>query len=472
MSHELISILVLAAVFFIATVLPIHMGALALVAAYALGTLVLGEDVDTILGGFPADLFMILVGITYLFALASDNGTVDCIVARAVKSVGGRVALIPWVMFGVTGVLTAVGAVVPASVAIIAPIAMGFAKRYEIRPLLMGLMVINGASAGGFSPLSIFGSIVNGVVERNNLPSNPGMLFLCTALFNILLSVFVYVMFGGRELIGKIDTGDGLIVHKGRNRRGEGEASSGSTRPQPGGTGAAGVAEGPSGGRLARASTTAVQTTPVLGGATTATDTALDRARVITLVGIAALATSVLFFGMDVGFTALLVAVVVSLFSPNINKGAIGKIAWPTVLLICGIVTYVSMMERIGTIDWLGGGVAGIGVPLLSAIVICLIGAVVSAFASTTGILGALIPLAVPFLLSGQIGAVAMIIALCISSSTVDSSPFSTSGALVVANSPEEQRDKVFRQLTIWGFSMVAIAPILTFLIFILPGWG
>jgi hypothetical protein len=72
--------------------------------------------------------------------------------------------------------------VVPGAVAIIAPIAMGFARRYGIRTLLMGLMVINGASAGGFSPLSIFGGIVNGVVVRNNLPSNPLLLFACTAL--------------------------------------------------------------------------------------------------------------------------------------------------------------------------------------------------------------------------------------------------------------------------------------------------
>jgi di/tricarboxylate transporter len=461
-SHELLSILVLGAVFLIATVLPIHMGALALVAAYLMGTHVLGEDVDTILGGFPADLFMILVGITYLFALATDNGTVDWIVARAVRSVGGRVALIPWVMFCVTGALTAVGAVVPGAVAIIAPIAMGFARKYDIRPLMMGLMVINGASAGGFSPLSIFGSIVNGVVTRNNLPSDPVLLFVCTAAFNVVLGVVVFALFGGRELVGKVDLGDGHI-----GRRGDGNGGAGGTggvRPDPGG--------GVSGAHTSRASTTAVQTTPVASGVAEASATELNRARVVTLVGIAALAIAVLFFGQDVGFTSILVAVVISLFSPNINKGAISKIAWPTVLLICGIVTYVSMLERIGTIDWLGNGVAGIGVPLLSAILICFIGALVSAFASTTGILGALIPLAVPFLLSGQVGAIGMIIALAISASVVDSSPFSTSGALVVANSPEPQRDKVFRQLTIWGFSMVVLAPITTWAIFILPGWG
>lgn len=63
-----------------------------------------------------------------------------------------------------------------------------------------------------------------------------------------------------------------------------------------------------------------------------------------------------------------------------------------------------------------------------------------------------------------------MIIALCVSSSVVDSSPFSTSGALAVANAPEEQRDAVFRQLMIWGFSIVAIAPAVAWFIWVVVG--
>ena len=160
-----------------------------------------------------------------------------------------------------------------------------------------------------------------------------------------------------------------------------------------------------------------------------------------------------------------------SLASPKATKGAVNKVAWPTVLLICGIVMYVGLLENIGTIDWLGEQVATIGAPLLAALLICYIGGVVSAFASTTGILGALIPLAVPFLETGAVGAVGLIIALSISSSVVDSSPFSTSGALTVANTPEEQRDFVFKRLMQWGMSMVVIAPPIAWLIFVVPGW-
>ena len=194
------------------------------------------------------------------------------------------------------------------------------------------------------------------------------------------------------------------------------------------------------------------------------------RNKSLTLTGIVILIVGALSFDVDVGFTAITVAVVLSLVYRRARKTP-SKIAWPTVLLICGIVTYVTLMERIGTIDWLGEQVTTIGSPLLAGLLICLIGAAVSAFASTTGILGALIPLAVPFLLTGDIGAVALVIALSVSSSVVDSSPFSTSGALVVANSQESERDYVFRGLMRWGFSMIVIAPVLTWLIFVVPDW-
>ncbi|MFI6540474.1 hypothetical protein ACIBHY_49005, partial [Nonomuraea sp. NPDC050547] len=61
MSVQVITIIVLAAVFLVATVLPVHMGALAFVAAFMVGAFVLGEGKDDIVAGFPGDLFVILV---------------------------------------------------------------------------------------------------------------------------------------------------------------------------------------------------------------------------------------------------------------------------------------------------------------------------------------------------------------------------------------------------------------------------
>lgn len=432
MATQIISIVGLVLIVLLATLRSVNMGAIAFLGAFLLGTLVFDVSEDDLFAGFPGDLFVVLVGVTLLFAIAKGNGTVDWLVHVGVLAVRGRIAFIPWVMFVVTSVLTSVGAVVPGAVAIMAPIGLSFAARHRINPLLMGLLIINGASAGGFSPIGVFGVITNGVVEREQLASNPGLLWVSTFLFNAALSVVVFLMFGGRDLL---------------HRRVEPDAEP-EDEPASGSSGSVATA-------------TKVDTRV----------TTLNTQRIVTLAGLLMLVVGALVFDIDVGLLALSIATVICILFPKDCKGSVAEVAWPTVLLICGVVTYVSLMQTIGTIDMLGDSVANIGVPLLAAFVICLIGGAVSAFASTTGILGALIPLAVPFLLAGEVGAVGMIIALAISSSVVDSSPFSTSGALVVASSGTDVRDKVFRGLMRWGLSMIIVAPLLSWVIFVVPGW-
>src|SRR3954452_8807538 len=202
MSPQLTSIYALCAMFVVATVLPVNMGVLAFVGAFLVGTLVAGMSTKEIIAGFPGGLFLTLVGITYLFALAQNNGTIDWLVQLSVRAVRGRIAAIPWIMFAIAAVLTSVGAVSPGAVAIIAPIALGFAARYGISPLLMGLMVVHGAQAGGFSPISIYGGITNGIVAKAGLPLNEIATFLASLGVNFAVSVLLFMVLGGRKLLG------------------------------------------------------------------------------------------------------------------------------------------------------------------------------------------------------------------------------------------------------------------------------
>ncbi|MFE1023405.1 SLC13 family permease [Streptomyces sp. NPDC058818] len=464
MSPELISILVLVVVFVIATTRSVNMGALAFAAAFGVGTLVADLDADGIFAGFPGDLFVVLVGVTYLFAIARANGTTDWLVHAAVRLVRGRVALIPWVMFALTGALTAIGAVSPAAVAIVAPIALSFATRYAISPLLMGTMVVHGAQAGGFSPISIYGSIVNGIVEREGLPGSEVTLFLASLIANLVIASVLFVLFGGRKLWarGSVTPEDGGAAGKGSEPTGTGTSTGTGT-----GTGAGGTSTGAGG-----TAPTAVAVRPDQDTDGTGAGPRLTPARIATLAALVALVVAVLGFDLDAGLTAVSLAVVLSTAWPDDSRRAVGEIAWSTVLLICGVLTYVGVLEEMGTITWAGEGVGGIGVPLLAAVLLCYIGAIVSAFASSVGIMGALIPLAVPFLAQGEIGAVGMVAALAVSATVVDVSPFSTNGALVLAAAPEADRERFFRQLMVYGGIVVAVVPALAWLVLVVPGFG
>src|SRR5919108_597985 len=88
MSNELISLLVLVLIFLIGTTMPVNMGVLGIVAAFVVGT-AMGVSEDDMFLGFPGDLFIILVGVTYLFGIASSNGTVNWLVHHQVPGVGG-----------------------------------------------------------------------------------------------------------------------------------------------------------------------------------------------------------------------------------------------------------------------------------------------------------------------------------------------------------------------------------------------
>ncbi|WP_328976212.1 SLC13 family permease [Streptomyces canus] len=461
MSPELISILVLVVVFVIATTRSVNMGALAFAAAFAVGELVADLDADGIFAGFPGDLFVVLVGVTYLFAIARANGTTDWLVHASIRLVRGRVALIPWVMFAITGALTAIGAVSPAAVAIVAPIALSFAARYGISPLLMGAMVVHGAQGGGFSPISIYGTIVNGIVEREHLPGNEVFLFLASLIVNLVIAGVMFVLFGGLKLWAQ-----GAVPLD--EAAGSGGAPDKRDTPDDG----TGTAPAPSSGAAPSSGSGTGPATAVAIRTEAPDTTRLTPARIATLTALVALVVAVLAFDLDAGLTSITLAVILSAAWPEDSRRAVGQIAWSTVLLICGVLTYVGVLEEIGTIKWAGEGVGGIGVPLLAAVLLCYIGAIVSAFASSVGIMGALIPLAVPFLAQGEIGAVGMVAALAVSATVVDVSPFSTNGALVLAAAPDVDRERFFRQLMIYGGIVVAVVPAVVWLVLVVPGFG
>ena len=474
MSSHMISVYALVAMFIVATVLPINMGVLAFVGAFLVGTLVAGMQTKGIMAGFPAELFLTLVGITFLFAQAQNNGTIDALVRLALRAVGGRVAAIPWIMFGIAAMLTSVGAVSPAAVAIIAPIALGFAAKHGINPLMMGLLVIHGAQAGGFSPISIYGGITNKIVQQAGLPLSPLTTAFASFGVNFAIALLLFLLFGGFRLMRPAMTMPGLAS---------------ASPAMPGFSNRVAVpaqashlindAEGEALTEERLAMTRSSTSTPVArnvsaGSGATMANTApsasdkLNVQQMATIAGLIALAVLTLVYKLDIGFVAITIGLLLSIMAPNVQKRAISQVSWPEIMLIVGVSTYVGVMEKMGTISFVGTSVANLTSPMIAALLLCFVGAVVSAFASSTAVLGSLMPLAVPFLQQGTgVDAIGFIAAMAVSSTIVDVSPFSTNGALVLANAQGVDRDVFLRHLMIYGAIITIAAPVLVWLLFI-----
>ena len=94
------SLIALAIVVVASCTTKLNPGVLAITLAWIIGVYMAepgGEPLGlrTVVGGFPTDLFLTLAGVTFLFALAQANGTLERVAAVAVRSCRGNVGLVP-----------------------------------------------------------------------------------------------------------------------------------------------------------------------------------------------------------------------------------------------------------------------------------------------------------------------------------------------------------------------------------------
>jgi di/tricarboxylate transporter len=444
MTAEIIALIGLALVFGISALRNVHMGALALVAAFIVGIGVVGEGLDDVLGGFPVDALIILVGITYLFGIARETGTIDWLVDRSLGLIGDRVALLPW---GLWLIATGVACLGTSHAAFaVVPIAKSLAATHRISSTMMGIAMSSAIVGGALAPTSIVGITVQTVASSADIPYDAALMFGLSVGVNALVVLAAFFMFGGRELIQR--------TRQARSDRPDGAA---------GGSGGSGAPAGGSGG-VATLERTEVKTPTKI----TAMQV-LVIVSILTLIGGFFLLTR-LDVDINLGVVALTIAVILALVDPGVGRRGIARIDWGTILLLGGIITYVEVLTRLGAIEQLGEAARSVSVPIVAALVICIVAGLVSAFASTIGIIGALIPLAVPLLVpGGGLETTGFIYALAISASLVDCAPFGTTGATIVASTVEHDRPRVNRDLTIWGLSMVVIGPVVTLLTMVVP---
>ncbi|MCH1866582.1 SLC13 family permease [Nocardioides sp. CFH 31398] len=408
MSPEVVSIIVLLVVFVVGTVRSVNLGVLGFTAAYAVAQLSLGLTAEDVVALFPGDLFLVLVALTLLFGFAQHNGSIEVLVTWILRACRGRVALAPWVFFLLAAVLIALGALF--AVAIVAPLALPFARRYGLDQLMTGMMVVHGALAGAFSPISVYGVTIAGFLG-DDVPFSPLALFLVPLVFNVAVAAVLYGVRGGWRATGRVDDDE------------------------------------------ARASARA---TPY---------------QLLTLGALLVLAVGTTAFGLDITALALVLATALALARPGAAKQALGSVSWSVVVLVTGMVTYIEVLQLAGTVEFVSDGIIALGVPLVAALLLYYLAGVTSAMASSVGIISVAIALAVPFLQAGDLDPVLFVVGLAIASTIVDVSPFSTNGALVLANVREDERDAYYRRLLGYAGVVVAVGPGLAWATVLAPGW-
>ena len=436
-----ISLAALLVVIVVSCTTTVNAGMLAIVLAWVIGVYVAplcGKTIGMkgVVAGFPADLFLTLVGVTLLFTLAQANGTLDRVARSAVQSCRGNVGLIPVMFFFLAFGLASIGPGNIAAAALLAPMAMALAERAGISAFLMTLMVAHGAVAGALSPLAPTGIIARDRMADIGLVGFGMQTYLYNLLANALVAFAGYFIFGGWLLFGR------RFVDSHAD-----EFSGIAPRETSGVETAAGTASG-NGFQLQNQVT--LGTIVVLVAAVIGCKIGLGRE-------------------LHVGMAAFVASIVLILFRIGGEKEAMRMMPWGVMIMVCGVTVLTSLLDQTGGMDRMSDLVASVSNSRSVTGVIALVAGLVSVYSSTSGVvLPAFLPMT-PGLVQRLAGSDALAIASSINvgGHLVDVSPLSTIGALCIASaSASVDRRKLFNKVLAWGLSMSVAGALFCYLFF------
>ena len=405
-------------------VTSVNVGVVSLALAWIVGVYLGGMRASAVIGTFPIDLLINLIGITLLFGMANNNGTLGRIAARAVRTCRGNAGVIPIMLFVIAVTLSSIGPGNIATTAIMAPMAMAVAMRASIPPFLMALMVGNGAQAGALSPVAPTGLIVNAAMTDIGLGGHELSTYLNNLMAHVVVTFAAYFIFGGWKLF---------------TRR----------RVPP-------VEMAQSDQAGARATEEAIDVEP------------FEARHWLTLGVLATLVIVVIGFKAHVGMAALTGAALLSLLKAADEKDAIKKMPWGVIIMVCGVTVLIGVLSAQRGMDLFTELLARLATPATVTFVIALVTGAVSVYSSTSGVvLPAFLP-TVPGLAS-RLGVEPLSIAasMYVGGHLVDLSPLSTIGALCIAALPNEaDAKKLFNQLLWWGLSMMLVGSLICWILF------
>jgi len=437
----LMSIIALAIVVIISCINEdINVGILGIVFAILVGGIWTNMTGAAVMKLFPVDLFMILVGVTFLFGLAQTNGTMEKFTAYSVRACGGNTALMPLIMYIITSFITTIGPGNIAGTALIAPMAMAIATRINMSAFLMTLIVVGAANGAAFSPFAPTGIISNGLIAKMapQLGLGPEQLnWLAWKIhFNSMIAQG-FVNIGGFFILG----GWAWI----QKQRGEKvDIDEIAPKPEP-----------------------------------------FNKAQIMTLAMIALLVLLVVVPGLpavkpllpkefrnivaNVGSVAFILGAFLMVFGYGESKAAIKSMPWGVIMLVCGVTVLINVMDKAGGLNFLVKIIGSVSNPVSVNGWLALITGVISAYSSSSGVVMPMFLPMVPGLIQ-EIGGgspVALISSINIGAHLVDTSPLSTLGALCIASAGEhEDKTKLFRNLLIWGLSMSVVGAVVCYFFF------
>ena len=412
-----ISLLVLVAVIAVGFIKKINIGFFSIGAAFLLMLLGMAVDFQVPAGeamralkasdvtkGFSSSMFVTLVGVTFLFGMASQNGTLDLFSKKIVALVGKRTYLIPVLMFFLSAFISAIGPGHIAAGILMTTFAVYLALELDINPMATALYAKLGANAGCASPLSLTGILAKELSTPLGYDGFSLHLFLSTLLSGFVFTLVVYILYKGYKV--KADNPMKL-----------------SEIPK------------------------------------------FNRKQQITMASIVIMVICCIGFKLDTGLFAFVMAAVLILLGCADEKKAIKSIPWGTLIMICGVGVLVNMISVMGGIDLISDTLASFMTARTAAPIMAATSGILSWVSSTTAVvMPTLYPTSAEICQRfAGVNYVELISAITATSFAAAISPLSTGGAIIMSSysaareTTTEEMNKMFYTLFLLSVGNVLI---------------
>ena len=408
-SFAVISLAALVIVVAIGFIKKVNIGFLAIGVAFVVGA-VAGMSEKQILAGFSSSMFVTLAGVTFLFGLASVNGTLELISKKIIALIGKRTYLIPVAMFILAATLSAIG---PGHIAIgilMTTFAVYLAVAMKINPFATALVAKLGANAGCASPISPTGVISHNLAEAAMLPL-PGMpLFFSTLASGTIFAAIIF--FAYKCYIVKAENPlklSELPPFNGKQR--------------------------------------------------------------LTMLVISALVVICILFKVNVGLSSFIAASILIICQAVDEKKAIKGIPWGTLILVVGVGMLVNVIDKLGGITLVSNFLIGMMSENTAVAIMAATSGILSWVSSTTGVvMPTMYPISAEVVGSfdGAVSFISLTSAVVATSFAAAISPLSTGGAIIISSysaasdlSTAEQ-NRLFKVLFLLSVANVALNVLLS----------
>ena len=411
----LLSLLFLLLAIFLGFVRKMNTGLLCIAFALVLGRMS-GVSDAVIMKGFNSSLFIMLLGVTYLFSMAQINGSLDLLAQKVIALAGSRVYLIPVIIYVFSIVLAALGPGSVPTMAIMMVFSMSLAAEMKISPVLLSTLTVLGSCAGGLSPLAATGIIGANLCAEFGLTGIEND-FLLNGVFSFTVyAVIVYVWLGGYKLRAAENVGEKVIP-------------------------------------------------------------SFNRKQLLTIAGIVAMVFMVMLLHINVGLVSFAVAAVLSFLRVSEEAKAIRHIPWNTLLLITGVGVLMQLIIDLGGINILSAALVSIMSAKSAAAVMGLTSGIMSWFSSSSGVVMPTLLPTVPHIAQqlGGVNELELASSITTISHVAAISPLSTGGALALAayasaaNANQKQQQNLFMKM--FGVSALGVSVLCVFSYFGMFHW-